>query len=138
MAAKDKHQGRSKDLSAYSAYKGVEIFILDETSLMHTKTLKSVDGCITIARCKLMGHEKVVFESGGNTGTALTQYGIRAGLETFMLIPEENLPLLNSRIFEPDKAHLLSVVEPRLVKKAAHLLGKLNGFKQIPETGLAL
>jgi len=25
-------------------YKGVEIFVLDETSLMHTNTLKSIDG----------------------------------------------------------------------------------------------
>jgi threonine synthase len=116
------------------AYKGVEIFILDETSLMQTKTLKSIDGCITTAKCKLNGYEKVVFESGGNTGTALTQYGIRAGLETFMLIPEENLPLLNSTIFESKKAHLLSVKKPGLVKEAAHLLGKLNGLKQIPET----
>jgi len=118
----------------FLVYKGAEIFILDETSLMHSKTLKSVDGCVTIARCKSGGLEKVVFESGGNTGTALTQYGIRAGLETFMLIPEENLPLLNSRIFESEKAHLLSVVKPGLVKEAARLLGKLNGLKQIPET----
>ena len=59
-------------------YKGVDIYILDETSLMHTKTLKSIDGCITIAKCKLNGYESVKFESGGNTGTALTQYGIRS------------------------------------------------------------
>jgi threonine synthase len=101
---------------------------------MQTKTLKSIDGCITVAKCKLNGYERVMFESGGNTGTALTQYGIRAGLETFMLIPEANLPLLNSGIFESKKAHLLSVKKPGLVKKAAHLLGRLNGFKQIPET----
>ena len=117
----------------FLVHKGVEIFILDETSLMHTKTLKSIDGCITIARCKLGSLEKVVFESGGNTGTALTQYGIQAGLETFMLVPEENLSLLNSKIFEQDKAHLLSVAEPGLVKEAARLLGKLNGLKHIPE-----
>jgi threonine synthase len=76
----------------------------------------------------------VVFESGGNTGTALTQYGIRAGLETFMLIPEENLPLLNGRIFEPEKAHLFSVENPGEVKKTAQLAGKLNGLTHIPET----
>lgn len=116
------------------AYKGVEIFILDETSLMHTKTLKSIDGCITTARCKLNGYERVVFESGGNTGTALTQYGIRAGLETFMFIPEENLSLLNSRIFESNKAHLFSVEKPGLVKEVAHLLEKLNGLRHIPES----
>ena len=115
-------------------YKGVAIFILDETSLMHTKTLKSIDGCITIAKCKLNGYEKVVFESGGNTGTALTQYGVKAGLETFMFIPEENLSLLNSKIFRSKKAHLFSVEKPGLVKEAAHLLGKLNGLKHIPET----
>jgi threonine synthase len=114
-------------------YKGVEVFILDETSLMHTRTLKSIDGCITTARCKLNGYERVVFESGGNTGTALTQYGIRAGLETFLFIPEENLSLLDSRIFESKKAHLFSVEKPGLVKEAAHLLGKLNGLKHIPE-----
>jgi threonine synthase len=115
-------------------YKGVKIFILDETSLMHTKTLKSIDGCISIARCKLNGYEKVVFESGGNTGTALTQYGVRAGLETFLFIPEENLSLLNSRIFKSKKTHLFSVEKPGMVKEAAHLLGKLNGLKHIPET----
>jgi len=115
-------------------YKGVEIFILDETSLMQTKTLKSVDGCVTIARCKLNGYERVVFESGGNTGTALTQYGTRAGLETFMFIPEENLSVLNSRIFESKKAHLFSIEKPGLVKEAAHLLGESNGLKHIPET----
>lgn len=115
------------------AYKGVEIFILDETSLMHTKTLKSIDGCITTARCKLNGYEKVVFESGGNTGTALTQYGNRAGLETFLFIPEENLSLLNGEIFKSKKAHLFSVEKPGMVKEAAHLLGKLNGLKHIPE-----
>jgi threonine synthase len=100
---------------------------------MQTKTLKSIDGCITVAKCKLNGHERVVFESGGNTGTALTQYGIRAGLETFMFIPEENLSLLNSRIFESDKAHLFSVEKPDLVKKAARFFVTQNGFRHIPE-----
>ena len=61
-------------------YRGVDIHILDESSLMHTGTLKSIDGCITLAQCKRRGYERVVFESGGNTGTALTEYGHKAGL----------------------------------------------------------
>ncbi|MGH7799089.1 MAG: pyridoxal-phosphate dependent enzyme [Thermodesulfobacteriota bacterium] len=116
-------------------YKGVKIHILDETSLMHTKTLKSIDGCVTIAKCNVRGYDRVVFESGGNTGTALTEYGQRAGLETFLFLPEENTSLLNSKVFEPDKAHLISVEEPGLVKRAAHLFERLNGLKHIPETG---
>jgi threonine synthase len=117
------------------SYKGVEIHILDETSLMHTKTLKSIDGCVTIAKCKLRGYDRVAFESGGNTGTALTEYAQRAGLETFLFLPEENLPLLNSRVFESHRAHLISVEEPRLVKRAAHLFERLNGIQHIPQTG---
>jgi len=115
-------------------YKGVEIHILDETSLMHTKTLKSIDGCVTIAKCKLRAYERVVFESGGNTGTALTEYGQRIGLETFLFLPEENISLLNSKVFESDKAHLISVEEPGLVKRAAYLFETLNGLKHIPQT----
>lgn len=113
-------------------YKGVEIYILDETSLMHTKTLKSIDGCVSIAKCKMSGYEKIFFESGGNTGAALTEYGQRAGLETFLFLPEENLSLLNSRIFEPNGAHLISVKEPGLVKRTTHLLEGQNGLKRIP------
>ena len=43
-------------------YKGVEIYLLDETSLMHTRTLKSIDGCVTIAKCKQAGLQRVVLE----------------------------------------------------------------------------
>jgi len=114
-------------------YRGVDIHILDESSLMHTGTLKSIDGCITISKCRYNRYERVVFESGGNTGTALTEYGQKAGLETFCFVPEENLTLLDSRVFAPDPAHLISVVEPRLVKKAAGLFEGRNGIKHIPQ-----
>jgi len=114
-------------------YRGVDIHILDESSLMHTGTLKSIDGCITLAQCKQRGYERVVFESGGNTGTALTEYGQKAGLETFLFVPEENLSMLDSKLFEPDRAHLISVAEPGWVKEAARALVGLNGIRHIPE-----
>ncbi len=113
-------------------YKGVDVHIFDETSLMHTRTLKSIDGCITIARCRFYGHHRVFFESGGNTGTALTEYGHRAGLETFLFIPEDNLPLLNSRTFRSRKAHLITVKEPGMVKKVSGFLENLDGLQRIP------
>lgn len=115
-------------------YKGVEIVVLDETSLMHTNTLKSIDGCVTTARCKLAGYDRVVLETGGNTGAALTAYGTRSGLETFCFIPEENLPLLNSKFFASKKAHLISVEDPGLVKNSTQLFEKLYGLKHVPET----
>ena len=115
------------------SYRGVDIYIMDETSLMHTKTIKSIDGCVTIATCKLKGYDRVVFESGGNTGTALTTYGQKAGLETFFFCPEENLSLLNSKVFEPTQAHLISVKKPGWVKESAQTFEKSNNLKHIPE-----
>jgi threonine synthase len=114
-------------------YRGVDIHIMDETSLMHTRTLKSIDGCVTIAACKLKGHSRVVFESGGNTGTSLTAYGQRAGLETFFFCPEENLSLLNSKVFEPARAHVISVKKPSWVKTTAQEFQKSGNLKHIPE-----
>ncbi len=116
-------------------YRGVDIQILDESSRMHTGTLKSIDGCFTMAQCRLRGYERVVFESGGNTGTALTAYGQKAGLETFLFVPEENLSLLDSSVFAPDTAHLISVAEPGWVKQAAGSMAGLNGIHHIPEKG---
>lgn len=116
------------------SYRGVEIHLLDETSLMRTRTLKSIDGCVSIAKCKFKGYNKVVFESGGNTGTALTEYGVRAGLETFFFLPEENISLLNGRTFAARNAHLISVKHPGLVKQAAESFGEFYGLKHIPET----
>jgi hypothetical protein len=116
-------------------YRGVDIYTLDETSLMHTRTLKAIDGCVTTAKCKVAGLSRVALETGGNTGSALTAYGTRAGLETFCFLPDENLGLLNSAIFESPKAHLISVEDPDLVKRVVRLFEKRYGLKRIPETG---
>src|SRR3990172_1188550 len=88
-------------------YRGVEIHVLDETSLMHTGSLKSIDGCVTAAHSRLEDRRAVAFESGGNTGMALSAYGRNLGLETFCFVPEENLSMLDSRFFDDERAHLI-------------------------------
>jgi threonine synthase len=118
----------------FVTYRDVTIHVLDETSLMHTKSLKSIDGCFTTAMCKSRGYDKAVFESGGNTGTALTEYLTRAGIETYCFVPTDNLSLLDSRTFQHPLAHLICVEKPGRVKKAAHLFARLNDLKHIPET----
>ncbi len=117
----------------YLRYRDVEVHVLDETSLMATNTLKSIDGCVSSAKCVLDGHRRVVFESGANTGTALTVYGHKAGLETFCFVPEENLPLLDSKAFLPDTAHLVSVSDPSLLKTRAAEFARDNGLVHIPK-----
>lgn len=116
----------------------VDIHILDETSLMHTGTFKSIDGCVTTARCKLRGDTQVVFESGGNNGTALAAYCQRAGIETFCFAPVKNLSLLDSRIFGHDKTHLIAVTDSGQVKDAARHFAQTRGLHFIPEPGWRL
>lgn len=117
------------------SHRGVDVHVLDETSAMHTGTLKSTDGCITIAKCKSKGYERIVFESGANTGTALTEYGVHAGLETYFFLPEENLLLLRKKTFASPRAHLVSVDHPGRVKRAAGLFARLHNIRHVPETG---
>jgi len=113
-------------------HREVEIDVLDETTLMCTRTLKSIDGCVTTAQCLLRGHRRVVFESGGNTGTALTVYGTRAGLETFFFLPAENLPLLDGKAFASGMARVIAVDDPRQVKAAAAAFAARHGLARIP------
>ena len=114
-------------------FRGVEVDILDATSRMHTRTLKSIDGCVTTAHCRQRGLERIVFESGGNTGSALTVYGGRAGLETFLFVPTDNLPLLHSPAFAHERAHVIAVDDPRHVKPAARAFAAQHGIARVPQ-----
>ncbi|MFC1837083.1 hypothetical protein ACFLYW_00170 [Thermodesulfobacteriota bacterium] len=114
-------------------YKDVELHILDETSRMATRSLKSIDGCLAAAFCRLEGNKRVVFESGGNTGSALTRYGQNAGMETFFFFPLDNLDLLDSRLFQDRKAHLVGVGNRGQVKEFTGLFAKTTGIRHIPD-----
>lgn len=115
------------------AYRGVTIHLLDETSGMETGSLKSIDGCLAAARCRADGIGRAAFESGGNTGSALTRYGRQAGVETFFFCPCENVDLLDSRLFDGPASHLIGVEDRRRVKDLAALFAKRAGIPQLPD-----
>jgi len=117
----------------FPTYKGVAVHILDETSGMATGSLKSIDGCLTTSLCRVEGVGRVAFESGGNTGSALTRYGRNAGLETFFFCPCDNVDLLDSRLFDSRGAHLIGVEERARVKELAALFSKTAGIRQVPD-----
>jgi threonine synthase len=114
-------------------HRDVRIDVLDETSLMRTRTLKSIDGCVTIAHCLARGDQGIVFESGANTGTALTVYGNRHGLDTFLFAPAENLDLLDAGAFAGPGAHVFAVDRPGDVKRAAAEFAAERGLPRVPE-----
>ena len=111
------------------SYRGVEVDVLDETSLMHTHTLKSIDGCVTLAHCLLRGYQRIVVESGGNTATAIAAYARPHGVQVFCFVPGENLPLLDA-----DSAHVIAVETPGLVKDVARRFAQASGVHRVPET----
>lgn len=115
------------------AYKGVDIRILDETSGMAAGSLKSIDGCLTASLCRMEGVRRIAFESGGNTGSALTLYGRKAGLETFFFCPLSNVDLLDSRQFDGRQSHLIAVEERGRVKELAALFAKASGIRTVPD-----
>ena len=116
-------------------YRGVEIEVLDESSLMATGTLKSIDGCLAAARSLHEGFSRCVFESGGNTGSALTRYGAGIDLESYLVVPSENLIVLDSAVFSRPTAHLIAVDDPAEVKPTAARIASLLGVRRIPEAG---
>mgnify|MGYP001828696368 CR=1 FL=1 len=116
-------------------YEGVSIDVLDESSMMATRTLKSIDGCIAAARCLDAGIERCVFESGGNTGSALTLYAGSAGLETYLFLPVENLDLLDTEVFGHLHTHLITVGDPGQVKPSAHAFAERHAIERIPKPG---
>jgi hypothetical protein len=114
-------------------YQGVALDVLDETSGMRTGTLKSIDGCVTLAACLARGYRRIVFETGGNTGAALTAYGQHAGVETFCVVPEENVSLLDSHLFAHTCARLIAVGDPAMVRPAAERLSARYGVPRVPQ-----
>ena len=116
------------------AHRGVRLLLLDETTRMKTGTYKSLDGCISTALCRKLGYSRVAFSSGANAGSALTDYGIRAGLETFFFCPSSNLFKIEGKLFEPQQAHLIAVEgTDRRVKEAARLFSDILNVPLIPK-----
>jgi len=117
-------------------YRGVAIDLLDESSLMTTGTFKSLVGCVTVARCRAEGLTDVVFESGGNTGTAIAAYGRPAGLATTFVVPAANVALLDPLLVEGSR--VVAVEERDRVKETARALGEREGAVHVPRVAWSI
>lgn len=114
-------------------YKDVAIHLMDETSLMATGSLKSIDGCLTTGFSRLLDARRIAFESGGNTGSAFTRYGQKAGMETFFFCPLDNIDLLDGSLFRNQNGHLVGVEDRRLVKELTGLFATTAGIPHVPK-----
>ena len=115
------------------SWRGVNLKLLDESSLMASGTYKSLDGCLTTALCRKQGIRRAVFSSGANAGSALSLYGAATGLESFFFCPAGNLNKLDGALFDRPTAHLIAVEgSDRRVKQAAKLAAERLSVPMIP------
>ncbi|MBW2276811.1 MAG: pyridoxal-phosphate dependent enzyme [Deltaproteobacteria bacterium] len=112
---------------------GVRIYLLDESSCMTTGTYKSLDGCVTTSASLQSGARQLVFSSGANTGSALTAYANRVGIETFFFCPASTLHKVDARLLAPEQAHFIAVEGPDArVKEAASHFAEAIGAPLVP------
>ncbi len=115
-------------------WRGVALWVADESSRMATGTYKSLDGCVTTALCRSLGLDAMVFSSGANAGVALTRYGARAGLATYFFCPVSTLYKLDAELFDPPSAHLIAVEgHDRRVKQAAQAMADWLDLPVVPQ-----
>jgi threonine synthase len=125
--------GEGARILEFLEYKGVRIYLDDESTLMASGTFKSLEACFAMALCRKRGYRAVVFSSGANLGTALSMYGRTAGVETFFFHPDNTSWKLDAAFFAAPAAHLISVDKPeKAVKKAALLFAEMTGMPHIP------
>ncbi len=114
-------------------YKDVEIFIKDETTLMHTGTYKTLDACVSIAFCKKLGFKKIAFSSGANLGSAISEYAKKQGIETFSFHPTSTIEKLNPLFFNNKNSHVISVTKhEKAIKKLTKEFAQTYNIPLIP------
>ncbi len=114
-------------------YKGVKIRILDETSRMASGTFKSIDACLSIALCKSQGIKDLVFESGGNTGTAFSLYAAMLKMRTFLVVPLANVSLLSKGSFLKPYNYIVAVRNPQDTKVVSEKMSKMISAHRVPK-----
>ncbi|HEY6000277.1 MAG TPA: pyridoxal-phosphate dependent enzyme [bacterium] len=114
-------------------YKGVRVYLDDESTLMASGTFKSLEACFVMALCRKRGYRAAAFSSGANLGAALSLYGRSAGVETFFFHPDATSWKLDDASFAFPGAHVISVDRPeRDVKRAALLFAEMSGIPHVP------
>lgn len=79
--------------------RGIDIYILDETTRMTTNTFEALVAAVSIARLLEHGRDTAISSSGGNLSAALAAYCQKANIRTFSFVPLANRPLLDGRLF---------------------------------------
>jgi threonine synthase len=106
------------------SHKGVDVYILDETTHMMTGTFEALVAALSVADFVKNKRDTAIFSSGGNLGTALAAYCQHAGINAFSFNPLVNVPLIDGRWFG-DLVQLVAVRDTQRTRDAMLLVRKM-------------
>lgn len=115
-------------LCPIAEYKGVDLWLLDLSSVSQTHTFKASLGCITIAHCLKNNIGRIVLQSSGNTGNALAAYAIQHDLQMLLFYPEASRYKIDPALFDNKKIFAIEcqVSEPKLKQIVAYFSEKYS------------
>jgi threonine synthase len=114
-------------------YRGVDILVCDESSLMATGTYKDLDACLMAAIANRTGLNAIVLSSGGNLGYAMARYARQAGLRVYLFHPKSTLYKLDAANFGWEGVKVIPVDRPEPeVKALARDFADAYGITHVP------
>jgi len=115
-------------------HRGVQVDLLDESSLMHTGTFKAPLAGVAVADLLQNGQQQFMTVSAGNTAEAMAAYATPHGLECFLFVTARSHYKLNHQFFDHPRVHLfeLDVPEPELKRVGAEF-SRRTGLVTLPK-----
>ena len=90
------------------ALMGLERLIIKDESQLPTGSFKSRGLCMAISMAKQLGVKRVAIPTAGNAGGAMAAYAARAGMESYVFMPEDT-PAINQAEAKLFGAHVFLV-----------------------------
>jgi threonine synthase len=114
-------------------YRGVQIDLLDESSLMHTGTFKSSLAAVAVADALARGRAGFVTVSAGNTAQAMAAYAAPHGLECFLFVTAVSHYKLDRRLLAHPNVHLFEIDRPEQeLKRLGAAFGRRAAVLTLP------
>lgn len=115
-------------------YKGVDIIVSDESSLMKTGTYKALDACLSTAIVHKSGDDSLVLSSAANLGRATCLYAGSNNLQVYFFFPSSTQFKIESTLTDSENTHCISVdLDEKKVKSLALDFAKQYNIKHVPD-----
>ena len=112
---------------------GVEIDVLDLSTLSTTGTFKDWVACVAVAASVARGHDAILAQSSGNTANALARYASNAGIRCVILYPPTSRRRLYPQLADVPGVDFVEVDAPEHeIKQILRDYSRRSGIPAIP------